>query len=174
MHGDEHPMRTTTHPESIPPSPARAILYALSSKRESPVSNGGMRQETHQGRKASVLYGNVSLDKNGGFIQIACHLGVDEATFDASEWTGLELDVSGNGEQYDVRLRTDQLTRPWQSFRAEFTASQEWQTLRVPFDTFISHKTDAIFDPAQLRRVGILAIGREFKTHVAVAGMRLY
>jgi hypothetical protein len=31
MHGDEHPMRTTTHPESIPPSPARAILYALSS-----------------------------------------------------------------------------------------------------------------------------------------------
>jgi hypothetical protein len=36
MHGDEHPMRTTTHPESIPPSPARAILYALSSKRDSP------------------------------------------------------------------------------------------------------------------------------------------
>lgn len=138
------------------------------------VSNGGMRQETHQGRKASVLYGNVSLDNNGGFIQIACHLGVDETTFDASEWTGLELDVSGNDEQYDVRLRTDQLTRPWQSFRTEFTASQEWQTLRVPFDTFISHKTDAIFDPAQLRRVGILAVGREFKAHVAVAGMRLY
>jgi hypothetical protein len=36
MHGDEHPMRTTTHPESIPPSPARAILYSLSSKRDSP------------------------------------------------------------------------------------------------------------------------------------------
>ena len=138
------------------------------------VSNGGMRQEMYQGRKASVLYGNVSLDNNGGFIQIACHLGADETTFDASEWTGLELDVSGNGEQYDVRLRTDQLTRPWQSFRTELTTSQEWQTFRVPFDTFISHKTDAIFDPAQLRRVGILAVGREFEAHVAVAGMRLY
>jgi hypothetical protein len=138
------------------------------------VSNGDMRQETYQGRKASVLYGDVSLDNNGGFIQIACNLGADENTFDASEWTGLELDVSGNGEQYDVRLRTDQLTRPWQSFRAEFTASQEWQTLRLPFDTFISHKTDAIFDPAQLRRVGILAVGREFKAHVAIAGIRLY
>jgi hypothetical protein len=38
MHGDEHPMRTTTHPESIPPSPARAILYSLSSKRDSPAT----------------------------------------------------------------------------------------------------------------------------------------
>ena len=138
------------------------------------VSNGDMRQETYQGRKASVLYGDVSLDNNGGFIQIACNLGADENTFDASEWTGLELDVSGNGERYDIRLRTDQLTRPWQSFRTEFTAPQEWQTLLVPFDTFISHKTDAIFDPAQLRRVGILAVGREFKAHVAVAGIRLY
>ncbi len=36
MHGDDHPIRTTTPPESIPPSPARAILYALSSKRDSP------------------------------------------------------------------------------------------------------------------------------------------
>jgi hypothetical protein len=67
------------------------------------VSNGDMRQETYQGRKASVLYGDVSLDNNGGFIQIACNLGADENTFDASEWTGLELDVSGNGERYDIR-----------------------------------------------------------------------
>jgi hypothetical protein len=40
MHGDEHPMRTTTHPESIPPSPARSIFYPLSSKCDSPAKAG--------------------------------------------------------------------------------------------------------------------------------------
>lgn len=138
------------------------------------VSNGVMRQEAYRGRHATVLHGDVSLDNNGGFIQIAFDLRADGKGFDASKWTGLELDVSGNGAQYDVRLRTDQLTRPWQSFRTDFTAPKEWQTLRLPFDTFVSHKTDALFDPAQLRRIGILAIGKEFRADVAVANVRLY
>ncbi|MDE0969701.1 MAG: CIA30 family protein [Octadecabacter sp.] len=138
------------------------------------VSSGGIRRERHHGCKASILYGDVSLENNGGFIQIACNLGDSANAFDASEWIGLELDISGNGERYDIRLRTDQLTRPWQSFRTEFTALSEWQTYRIPFNTFTSHKTDAKFDQAQLRRIGILAIGRKFKALVAVAGMRLY
>lgn len=138
------------------------------------VSEGKMRQETRQGHKASVLYGDVSLDNSGGFVQMAFDLRPDGTAFDASNWTGLELDVSGNGERYDIRLRTDQLTRPWKSFRTEFTAAPEWQTLKIPFSTFKSHKTDALFDAAQLRRIGVLAIGREFQAHVAVANMRLY
>jgi hypothetical protein len=138
------------------------------------VSNGGMRQETYQSRKAAVLYGDVSLDNNGGFIQIASDLNSDGTAFDASIWTGLELDISGNGDRYDIRLRTDQLTKPWRSFRTEFTATPDWQSLRIPFGTFTSHKTEAIFDPTQLRRIGILAIGRKFHAEVAVAGVRLY
>lgn len=138
------------------------------------VSNGGIRRERHHGCESSILYGDVSLFNNGGFIQIACDLRSSPVLLEARKWIGLEMDVSGNGERYDIRLRTHQLTRPWQSFRTEFTALPEWQTLRIPFDTFTSHKTDAIFDQAQLRRIGILAIGREFKALVAVAGMRLY
>lgn len=138
------------------------------------VSKGKMRQKTWQSHKVSVLYGDVSLDNNGGFVQMAFDLRPDGTGFDASNWTGLELNVSGNGERYDIRLRTDQLTRPWQSFRTEFTATLEWQTLQIPFSTFVSHKTDALFDAAQLRRVGVLAIGREFQADVAVANVRLY
>jgi hypothetical protein len=96
--------------------------------------------------------------------------------FEATEWIGLGLEVSGNDEQHDIRLRTDQLTRPWpwQSFRTEFTELPEWQTHQISFDTFTFHKTDAINDKAQLRRMDILAIGQEFKSLVAVAAVRLY
>lgn len=98
----------------------------------------------------------------------------DGTGFDASGWDGVELDVYGNGESYDIRLRTDQLTRPWQSFRATIETTQAWQTRRIPFDTVEAHKTDTGFDPGHLRRIGILAIGREFHAEIAVAGLRLY
>ncbi len=137
------------------------------------VSKGGMRQEMFRGRMAAVLRGDVSLDNNGGFVQIAFDLRPDGAGIDASHCDGIELNICGNGERYDIRLRTDQLTRPWQSFRTDFTASPEWQVVRIAFDTVVSHKTDALFDPAQLRRIGILAVGREFQAEVAVASVHL-
>jgi len=138
------------------------------------LSRGEMRRETWQGRAATVLSGDVSLENNGGFVQIATNLRSDGAAFDASGWSGLEIELCGNGERYDIRLRTDQLTRPWQSFRREVTATREWRSLRLPFDSFESHKTDTTFDPAQLRRIGVLAIGRVVRADVAVARMALY
>lgn len=64
----------------------------------------------------------------------------------------------GNCESYDLRLHTDALTRPWQSFRATFTVSPQWTRLQFPFDRFEAHRTDARFAPAELRRIGIVAI----------------
>jgi hypothetical protein len=138
------------------------------------VSSGGGKMQTFQGRRAARLQGNVSLDNNGGFIQLAFDVQPDGKAFDANGFEGIEMDVYGNGEVYDLRLRTNQLRRPWQSFRTDFEAPAEWTTIKVPFDAFISHKTDAVFDPARLRRVGILAIGREFQADIAVANVRLY
>ncbi|MFN3662384.1 CIA30 family protein [Yoonia sp.] len=134
------------------------------------VSAGQMTQEMVQGRMATRLCGDVSLENNGGFVQIASDL----PDIDASGWDGIMLDLCGNGESYDIRLRTDQLTRPWQSFRADFTARPDWQSLTFPFADFTPQKHDIPFDPAALRRVGILAIGRAFVADVAVAGLRLY
>ncbi len=137
-------------------------------------SNGGMSRETIQGRNATVLRGDVSLDNNGGFIQIAFDLRPDGGRFDASHWDGMEMDICGNGERYELRLRTDQLIRPWQSFRTEFLTTRQWQRLQLPFQAVEPHRTDTSFDPAKLRRVGILAVGREFLAELAVAAVRLY
>lgn len=138
------------------------------------ISIGGCQVETYKGRTATVLRGDVSLQNNGGFVQIAANLNTDGSCYDASAWDGFELNVCGNNAAYDFRLRTDALSRPWQSFRTNFVAPFKWQTVRLPFANVTPHKTDATFEAARLRRIGILAIGREMRAEIAVAAVYLY
>ena len=137
------------------------------------VSEGQATRETVAGRDALRLQGRVSLDNNGGFIQVAGDLASRGTLFDASDWRGIAFESYGNGETYELRLRTDALTRPWQSFRTAFTAAPRWTTHELAFSEFEAHRTDAQFDPARLRRLGFLAIGREFDADLAITGLRL-
>jgi hypothetical protein len=81
------------------------------------VSNGMMMRDTRAGRPAIRMRGEVSLENNGGFVQIVLDLSPDGGSVDASAWSGIVLDLFGDGEEYSVHLRTDALTRPWQSYR---------------------------------------------------------
>ncbi|MCI2393845.1 CIA30 family protein [Aliiroseovarius sediminis] len=138
------------------------------------VSQGAVTTGHVHGRPATRLTGRISLANNGGFVQMATDLSPDGTARNVSNWHGLALDLRGNGESYELRLRTDQLTRPWQSFRTTFTAPPDWTTLRFPFADVTPHRTDIPFDPAHLRRIGIIAIGREFHADVAVSALRLF
>lgn len=137
------------------------------------VSSGQIAAGDVAGRDAMRLTGTVSLENNGGFIQMAFDLAGGDS-FDALDWSGVEVDLYGVGTGYEMRLRTDQLTRPWQSYRAVIEPEQEWQTVRLPWDAFEARKTDVPFDPARLRRLGILAIGADMQADIAVSGIRLY
>jgi hypothetical protein len=138
------------------------------------VSRGLLRSETVQGRAAKRLTGQVSLENNGGFVQMAADLAEDGSSIDASDWTGLEVDVTGNGEAYNIHLRTDDVTRPWQSYRASFEAPRGWTSLRYAFADFEPYRIDRPLDLTGLRRIGIVAIGRVFEADVAVSGLRFY
>ena len=136
------------------------------------VSKGAMTRDVIAGRAAIRMRGDVSLENNGGFVQIALDLSPDGGVIDASAWSGIEVDVFGNGEAYGVHLRTDALTRPWQSYRQIFTADAKWRTVHLPFDHFVAHRTDAPFDAQRLRRIGVVAIGRAFSVDLALGGLR--
>lgn len=138
------------------------------------VSSGCIAEESVGGRNATVLRGTVSLENNGGFIQMAFDLHEGGADIDVSAWEGIEMDVYGDGGTYDVRLRTAQLSRPWQSFRADFVGHSQWQNVKIPFSSLVSHRVDAVFDPNCLRRIGILAIGNERDACLAVSNIGLY
>ena len=134
------------------------------------VSTGGVTQEDVGGKPAHRLQGQVSLDNNGGFVQMATNLQAP----DAAEWTGIRLTLHGNGEPYDIRLRTSELRRPWHSYRAERVISKGWQVYDILFADFEAHRTDIPLNLAAITRVGIVAIGREFDADVAVAEVSLY
>jgi hypothetical protein len=137
------------------------------------VSDGRLSHEDVQGRYALRLTGHVSTENNGGFLQMARDLGAGRG-MDASGYTGLELDVLGNGEVYNIHLRTADVTRPWQSYRASFTAPQSWTTVQLPFADFTPHRLTSPLDLKSLRRLGIVAIGKAFYAEIAVARLCLY
>ncbi len=136
------------------------------------LSAGTMTRETIAGRTAIRLRGDVRLENNGGFLQIALDLAPDGGVVDASAWCGIELDVYGNGEEYAVHLRTDASVRPWQSYRQRFDAVAAWRTVQLPFDRFVAHRTEVALDTRRLRRIGLVAIGRAFSPDLALAGLR--
>lgn len=138
------------------------------------VSTGTLTREVVNGRSAIRMRGNVSLENNGGFLQMARDLGTAGAPVDASSWGGIRIDVLGNDQTYNLHLRTTDLERPWESYRQSFLARSHWQTLHLPFDRFTPHRTECRFRPARLRRLGLIALGEEFEVDLAVADIRFH
>lgn len=138
------------------------------------VSSGRVTAETVAGRRAVRMRGDVRLENNGGFIQIALDLAPPGGTVDASGYTGLAAEVFGNGEEYGLHLRTPDIARPWQSYRQSFRAEREWREVRLPLSGFVPHRIDVPLDVRRLRRLGLVAIGRAFTADLAVSGIRFY
>lgn len=138
------------------------------------VSSGRMTYVVVSGRPAVRMEGTVSLENNGGFLQIALDLAPAGGTIDASVYAGVAIDVAGNAEEYGLHLRTPDLTRPWQSYRRSFVATPQWQEVRLPFPGFTPHRTDIPLDTRHLRRLGVVAIGRAFHADLSIGGIRFY
>ena len=137
------------------------------------VSEGQLTFDTVEGKACLRMQGNVRLENNGGFVQIALDVDKD-GKLDASAYSGVLLEVYGNTERYNVHLRTGGMWLPWQSYRAGFDAPAEWQTVRLPFAEFERYKIGKELKPEKLKRIGVVAIGREFAADLCVARLGLY
>ena len=140
---------------------------------------GGVSQETMvltetDGRRCLRLTGDVRLENNGGFIQMALDLAIEGQPLDALSCAGVLLVARGNGESYGVHLRTPDCLRPWQSYRAGFVAAPEWREIRLPFERFEPYRLTESLDLRHLRRIGLVAIGRAFHADLAVSAVGLY
>lgn len=137
------------------------------------VSSGDLIVTEVEGRPCLRLTGAVSLENNGGFVQAGLDLN-EGGLLDASACRGVEIEVLGNGEIYNLHLRTADTRIVWQSYRASFQARAHWQTIRLPFESFQPYRIDMPFDKWRLRRLGVVAIGREMQADVCIAGISLY
>jgi hypothetical protein len=128
------------------------------------------------GLRCLRLQGEVRLEHNGGFIQIVRALqGTGGTPLDVSPYAGVRLLVWAHEEQeYLVHLRTRDTTRPWQYYRAAFSAGPTWRTITLPFDGFHPEQLRQPLDRRTLTSLGIVAYGRRFHADIAVARVALY
>lgn len=137
------------------------------------LSQGELILDNYKGRNCLHMRGNVTTENNGGFVQIALSLS-DQGVFDASAYSGIEVEVAGNNELYNIHFRTAELWFPWQSYRSSFTAGSNWQTYRIAFSELEKYKTFHKFAQDKLKRIGLVAIGREFQADLCLADIRFY
>jgi len=137
------------------------------------VSSGRLDPAVVAGRSCLRLTGEVSLENSGGFVQASLDLDPD-GTLDARGYRGIELEVYGNDQDYNLHLRTADTRIVWQSYRAGFHAGPEWRTLRLPFSDFKPYRISQPLDLQTLRRLGVVAIGREMRADVCIGRVALY
>ena len=147
---------------------------AVSDRVMGGVSEASLVYDAVDEKSCLRLTGDVRLENNGGFIQAALDLAPPGERLDASAYTGIRLVVRGNSQQYSLHLRTPDAVRPWQSYRAHFDAGPEWQTIDLPFDTFVPYRLEPALDARKLTRIGLVAIGREFSADLLIARVSLY
>lgn len=137
------------------------------------VSNGELTLYRYNNRDCLQMRGDVSTENNGGFVQIVLPLS-EHGEFDATNYTGIELEVAGNNQPYNIHIRTSGLLFPWQSYRFSFQATTEWQTLHFPFTEVKPYKTSKRFQQQRLLRIGLVGIGRDFQADLCVASVKFY
>jgi hypothetical protein len=155
-------------------SPLGTVWRGVSDQVMGGVSNVRVEHDDANGQSFLRLRGDVRLENNGGFVQAALDLETPCGLLDASTYRGLRVTVRGNNEQYSLHLRTPDATRPWQSYRAHFTAGARWQTFDMPFAAFEPYRLDSPLDTQRLKRIGLVAIGRAFSADLMVSSIRLY
>lgn len=136
------------------------------------VSNGGGAYEMVDERVAIRLYGDVSTAQNGGFIQVS--LRIDGRRIDAEQYAGIEVDVLGNGEDYNIHVTTTRSFPPWRFYKHTFATTDTWTRIRLPWSDFTSESFRQPLDPSTINRLNVTAYARDFEADLAVSRIALY
>ena len=139
------------------------------------VSTGAVAMEIVHGRRALRMRGLISLERNGGFVQMARALGVPGAAErDASAYTGIALTVYGAPGRYFVHLRTLDTRMPWQYYSAPLPVSGTWTEVRLDWAAFTPHALVTPMDISRLLRLGVVAGFSAFAADIALSHLAFF
>jgi hypothetical protein len=139
------------------------------------VSEMNARIESEGDNNFLHLSGNVSLENNGGFIQVRLRLNEKKQPFDASEYAGVALRVRGKDRGYYVHLRTTRTVFPWSYYAQEIPVREEWSTVNLPFSEFEAENLRSnSLNTGKLVSVAIVAAKKAFFADLNVDAVYLY
>lgn len=136
------------------------------------VSSGRVQFLSEDGRTHAQMTGRVSIENNGGFIQIQMKL--QDAP--PENTVGVRLMVRGNDQRYFVHLRTGGTILPWQFYQAGFEVTQNWTEVRLPLNGFKASGSFLRKIPraSSLTSIGIVAYGRNHDADISVSQVGFY
>lgn len=138
------------------------------------ISDAAVTREVIEGRACVRLRGTVSLENNGGFIQVALPLSGRGQAYDAGKFKGIRFWARGNGERYYLHLRNADTRLPWQYYYASFPTGKQWKLVEIPFSAFEPAALSGALDVRTLNSIGIVGAKKAFTADVAVAELAFY
>ncbi len=128
------------------------------------VMGGRSRSSIEQTAEGTgVFAGRVSLENNGGFASVRTRVeGIDVPAAD-----GVTIRVNGDGQQYQLRFRTDDRF-DGVAYRANFqTSGGGWEELTVPFSAFVPSFRGRVvedaepLDPSAVRQLTLMIADKQ-------------
>jgi hypothetical protein len=121
------------------------------------------------------MTGTVSLENNGGFIQVRLEL-AESGFFNAGEFRGVAVEARGRGDHYYIHLRNARTRFPWAYYAAKLPVTEEWQRIEIPFESFEGEYMlgGGRMDVGRLRSVAVVAAKAEFDADIWVRSVSLY
>jgi hypothetical protein len=129
------------------------------------VSSAELRPDDRHKSTCTCLAGRTRLEHNGGFVQMKLEI---EPSWSRADYGGLFIELCGAAHDYNLHVKTNQLDKPWQSFRCTLPVEPQWIRFIVPYAQLRAHRTDAELQPADIRSVAVVAIGTAFEVDVCV------
>jgi hypothetical protein len=119
------------------------------------------------------MRGLVSLENNGGFIQVRLPL-QRRGTLDASAYRGIVIETRGAPGSYYLHVRTRRSRLPWQHYEAPLAVAEEWRRVTIPFSEFSGESIRADLEPDRLTSIGVVAGKEAFEADIQVRYIGFY
>ena len=120
------------------------------------------------------MVGNVSLENNGGFIQMALSLSNESKPFDATSYSGVRFWIKGNDEEYYIHLKNNMTRSHRQYYSARFVAPNSWKQIEIPFENFKPNALEDKLTVDSLTRMAVVGAKRAYQADIHIGPMELY
>lgn len=122
------------------------------------------------------MQGKVSIENNGGFIQVRLDLPGKFRPFDGSGYKGIRVKARGEGTGYYIFARTSNTIFPWKYYAAPLPVSEEWDMIDIPWSAFKpgDFGVQFKFHESKLKSLALVAYGKDFDAMIDLSEIGLY
>jgi peptide methionine sulfoxide reductase msrA/msrB len=138
------------------------------------MSTGEMELAALDKRRAMHMAGKLSLENNGGFIQVRKNLKTKQGLFNASDYLGVYIVARAKPHKYAIHLRTGNTILPWQYYQADFVATEKWQKIKIPFTKFQPYSLKKKLNTNKIKSIAVVAIKEEFNPNIFIDEIGFY